>query len=173
VAGDGDDDGDGGDVTIDDDDEADEFLTNVSLAIRARRRQRRLDQRSLAARAGVSKSALARIERGDVGACLATLRKVLAEVGLGIVLVDEDGYPWRDGDALPADIEGGLDRAGRDSPRTSPRRRPMGSSRGTSRLPAVLWSPRRRVGATTAGRTMWRPSSQRSGSERMATGGTD
>jgi len=116
VAGDGDDDGDGGDVTIDDDDEADEFLTNVSLAIRARRRQRRLDQRSLAARAGVSKSALARIERGDVGACLATLRKVLAEVGLGIVLVDEDGYPWRDGDALPADIEGGLDRAGRRLP---------------------------------------------------------
>jgi transcriptional regulator with XRE-family HTH domain len=89
----------------------DEFFTNLSLAVRAQRRVHRIDQRTLAARAGVSKSTVARIERGDSAVALSTLRRVLAEVGLGVVLVDEDGYPWQDGRALPVDIEGGVDGA--------------------------------------------------------------
>jgi transcriptional regulator with XRE-family HTH domain len=114
-----DDDGDGGTHdggTHDGDRDADDFLGTVSMAVRARRRAQRLDQRELAARAGVSKSTVGRVERGDGGIGLSLLRAVLAEVGLDIALVDEDGYPWRDGDALPADVEGAVDRAGRRLP---------------------------------------------------------
>jgi transcriptional regulator with XRE-family HTH domain len=84
--------------------------------VRAHRRLLRIDQRALAARAGVSKSTVARIERGDSRVALSMLRSVLAEVGLGVVLVDEDGYPWQDGHALPGDLEGAVDRADRRLP---------------------------------------------------------
>jgi transcriptional regulator with XRE-family HTH domain len=98
------------------DDVDDGLLADVSLAVRAQRRQLRLDQRALARRAGVAKSTVARIERGDGGVRLWVLRAVLAEVGLDVALVDKDCYPWRDGDALPADVEGAVDRAGRRLP---------------------------------------------------------
>jgi transcriptional regulator with XRE-family HTH domain len=100
----------------DDLDEREEFLMSVALAVRARRRVQRVNQRTLAARAGVSKSTVARVERGDARVTLPMLRRVLTEVGLDVILVDEDGYPWRDGDSLPADIEGGMDAAGRRLP---------------------------------------------------------
>lgn len=62
--------------------------TRLALAIGDKLRDAReaagLSQRNLAARAGISHAALARVEAGHVGTTLATLQTVSAELGLRV-----------------------------------------------------------------------------------------
>jgi transcriptional regulator with XRE-family HTH domain len=103
-------------VSKGDEAEADPFLRSVARALRAQRRAMRIDQRELAARAGVSKSTVARLERGEGGVALGTFRRVLTEAGLALVLAHDDGVPWREDEALRTDALGVVDRAGRRFP---------------------------------------------------------
>ena len=92
------------------------FLASAARAVRARRRVLRIDQRALAVRAGVSKSTVARLERGDGIVAIGSVRSVLVAAGLRLVLTHEDGTPWQENEALQTDVLGVVDRAGRGFP---------------------------------------------------------
>jgi transcriptional regulator with XRE-family HTH domain len=98
------------------DDESDALGALLPLALRARRRALRLDQRALAAACGVSKSAVARLEKGDTGVSVATLLRVLQAAGLALSIVHADGRPWTRQESLEADLDGATDAAGRRLP---------------------------------------------------------
>jgi transcriptional regulator with XRE-family HTH domain len=103
-------------MTGDHSDEPWELAALLPLALRARRRELRVDQRAFAAGCGVSKSVVARLEKGDVGVSARTLLRVLGAGGLELCLVHADGRRWRLHEALAPDLDDGRDAAGRRLP---------------------------------------------------------
>lgn len=59
---------------------------NVGLALREARRRRRLDQATLARRAGTTQAYVSRVERGVVEPSIATLQRLLHAMGLRLHL---------------------------------------------------------------------------------------
>lgn len=92
------------------------FVETLALALRSGRRAHGLSQRALAERAGVSKSAVARIESVQTGLSLETVAGALAAVGLRLAVVHDDGTAWTLGDLVPADAAEATDDAGRRLP---------------------------------------------------------
>jgi transcriptional regulator with XRE-family HTH domain len=91
----------------------------IATVIRALRRRRRLSQRELAARSGVSASTIDRIESGhtrDPG--IGVIDAVLNSVGYGLAVVDHKGRPLMPGDGadLLHDLELLRDSGGRHFP---------------------------------------------------------
>jgi HTH-type transcriptional regulator/antitoxin HipB len=62
---------------------------DIGGLIRARRRSLCLDQRTLAARVGVSRLWIGEIERGKPGASLGLVLRTLAELGMTLSVPDE------------------------------------------------------------------------------------
>ena len=58
-------------------------LTALGQRLRAARRRRRLTQAVVAARVGVTKQTVAKLESGNAGTSLATMLRVLQALGLG------------------------------------------------------------------------------------------
>jgi transcriptional regulator with XRE-family HTH domain len=89
----------------------------VALCLRAGRRLLRLDQRSFAARAGLSKSTLARLETAAADAPISTFQAALAAAGHRLAVTDENGRVWRpDRGAIDVDGLGLRDEAARRFP---------------------------------------------------------
>ena len=120
------------------------FLAAVARAVRARRRVLRMDQRALAARAGVSKSTVARLERAEGIVAIGSMRRVLAEAGLALVLTHEDGAPWQEDGALRTDVLRVVDRAGRSFPAHLPTA-PRDSLQSWDFVRDRRWGSRRRT----------------------------
>ena len=81
--------------------------------VRTLRRRARLDQRAFAERVGLSKSALARIERGHTTMLpVAKLLEIVDAGGCSVVVLDSDGRPLRH----TREDNAWIDRAGRRTP---------------------------------------------------------
>jgi transcriptional regulator with XRE-family HTH domain len=67
-------------------------LLMVPELLRAARRWKGLSQRELAARSGLPKTTIGRLESGETSdPSVSTLQRVLAGAGFGLIVVDEDG----------------------------------------------------------------------------------
>jgi transcriptional regulator with XRE-family HTH domain len=89
---------------------------DLGPVIRAARRSRRLSQRDLAARAGVPRSTVDRIEAGRTSARFETVATLLAATGYGLIITDAKGRPL----IYEYERERLVDRAGRKFPAHAP-----------------------------------------------------
>jgi len=92
-------------------------LVAAALAVRAGRRRLGVSQRALAERAGLSKSAIGRVECAAPGQLYETVAAALAAVGFRLAIVDADDRLW-DPSVSELDIDGedAHDAAGRRLP---------------------------------------------------------
>ena len=79
-------------------------LRNLGQSIRLARRRRRIRQRDLAARAGVSVSTLRALEAGDPGVSMGTFTMALLALGI-LSRLDDLADPGQDDIALFMDID--------------------------------------------------------------------
>jgi transcriptional regulator with XRE-family HTH domain len=93
------------------------FLVGVALALRAGRRQLGLSQRGFAAKVGLSKSAVARVETATPGLLVETVADALAGVGLRLCVADDEDHIWDPATGeLDVDKEDARDSGGRRLP---------------------------------------------------------
>ncbi len=93
------------------------FLVGVALALRAGRRELGLSQRGFAAKVGLSKSAVARVETATPGLLVETVADALAGVGLRLCVADDEDHIWDPATGeLDVDKEDARDSGGRRLP---------------------------------------------------------
>lgn len=104
------------DPTDSEDDRVPAASASLGSALRAGRRDLGISQRTLAERAGLSKSVLARLEIDGRAATLGQAEAALGALGMGLCIVDRDRTAWEADHGLGVDRDGVLDDGGRRLP---------------------------------------------------------